>query len=88
VRAILAGSLLPRKEPVGRITLPSNITEIKSSDQVVAAQIQGSARSQFVRAFQDGSVATGIEPRGPRTDYILEPAAAIAGLQLPDTTMN
>jgi predicted GNAT superfamily acetyltransferase len=88
VRAILAGSLLPRKEPVGRITLPSNITEIKSSDQAVAAQIQGSARSQFVRAFQDGSVATGIEPRGPRTDYILEPAAAIAGLQLPDTTLN
>jgi predicted GNAT superfamily acetyltransferase len=88
VRAILAGSLLPRKEPVGRITLPSNITEIKSSDQAVAAEIQGSARSQFVRAFRDGSVATGIEPRGPRTDYILEPSAAIAGLQLPDTALN
>ena len=88
VRAILAGSVLQRNGPVGRITLPSNIVETKARDRAAAEQIQSSARNQFMRAFRDGSVATGIEPRGLKTDYILEPSASIAGLQLPEPATN
>jgi predicted GNAT superfamily acetyltransferase len=85
VKSILAENPLPRRGPIGRIALPANTAEIKSHDQVAGAQIQTGARGQFLRAFADGLVATALEPQGTRTDYVLEPSAAIAGLFLPES---
>lgn len=82
VKSVLAGKPLPMA-PAERISIPSNIGEMKSSDRAAGAQIQAEARMKFERAFASGLVATFIECRGATTDYILEPAGAIAGLTLP-----
>ena len=42
------------------------------------------AREQFQQWFAKGYAATGIDSRTGATDYLLEPAAAIAGLRLPE----
>ncbi len=82
VKSILADNRPPAPGPVERITLPVNIAEIRSGDRPAAARIQNEARVQFLRAFAKGYVATGIETRGAGAHYILEPAAAMAGLRL------
>lgn len=82
VKNILADNPLPTKGPVARISLPSNIGEIKSGDRKEGAQIQSAARQQFQKYFRGGCVVTGVETQGGETNYILEPAAAVAGLRL------
>jgi len=82
VKSILADSALPVAGAVERISLPSDIAEIRASDTAAAARVQNEARAQFLRAFAKGYAATGIETRGPGAHYILEPAAGIAGLRL------
>jgi predicted GNAT superfamily acetyltransferase len=84
VKNILADSPLPAKGPVLRISLPANLGEIKSRDREDAARIQFAAREQFQKYFGVGCVATSLETHGTTTDYILEPAAAIGGLKLPE----
>jgi predicted GNAT superfamily acetyltransferase len=83
VKNILADSPPLTKGLVARISLPSNIGEIKSRDREEATHIQSGARDQFQKYFGGGCVATSVETRGTTTDYILEPAAAVAGLTLP-----
>jgi predicted GNAT superfamily acetyltransferase len=83
VKSILADDPLPAKGPVERITLPSNLDEIKASDSAAAARVQAEARAQFEKSFARGYAATSVESSGAAMDYILEPAAAIAGLHLP-----
>lgn len=82
VRNVLAGKPLPMT-PAGKISIPSNVGDVRSRDRVAGAQVQTEARENFERAFAKGLVATYIERRGPVTDYILEPAGAIAGLPFP-----
>ncbi|HVB58487.1 MAG TPA: GNAT family N-acetyltransferase [Candidatus Acidoferrales bacterium] len=84
VQQILGGNSLPAKVSVERLPLPTEIAEIKSQDPPAAVRIQTCLRGQFIRAFAGGLVAASIEPRGARTDYIVEPAAGLAGLQLPE----
>jgi predicted GNAT superfamily acetyltransferase len=67
-----------------RIPLPSNIGDIKSQDPEAAIRIQAGLRGQLQKAFAKGQVATSIETRTVRTDYILEPHNQISGLYLPD----
>ena len=84
VKNILADSPLPTKGPFARISLPSNLGEIRSRDREEGARIQSGVREQFKKYFGSGCAATGVETQGATTDYILEPIAAIAGLKLPD----
>jgi predicted GNAT superfamily acetyltransferase len=84
VKSILADSPLPAKGPVARISLPTNVGEIKSRDRAEGARIQSNMREQFQKYFGGGCVATSVETRGSTTDYILEPTAAVAGLTLPE----
>jgi predicted GNAT superfamily acetyltransferase len=83
VKNILADSPLPVIGPVARISLPSNLGEIKSSDRDDGARVQAGAREQFEKYFRSGCVATGIETRGTTTDYLLEPLVTVSGLKLP-----
>ncbi len=41
-------------------------------------------RGQFQKLLHAGYVVSGLERREITTDYILEPAASIAGLRLPE----
>jgi predicted GNAT superfamily acetyltransferase len=84
VKNILADSPPPAKGLVARISLPSNIGEIRSRDREEATRIQSGAREQFRKYFGGGCVATSVERHGTTTDYILEPVAAVAGLKLPE----
>ncbi len=84
VKSILADNPLPTKGPVARISLPSNLGEIKSTNREEGARIQSRAREQFQKYFRSGCVATAVETQCDTTDYILEPVAAVAGLKLPE----
>jgi predicted GNAT superfamily acetyltransferase len=82
VKSVLAGKA-PASSSGERISLPSNIIELRSADRPARARVQREAREQFQHWFSKDYVATSIESRGATTDYILEPAAAIADLNLP-----
>ena len=83
VKAILADDAPPFQESAKRISLPADLAEIKERDRAAAARIQSGARGQFEARFAEGYAATGGETREATYDYLLEPAAAIAGLRLP-----
>jgi predicted GNAT superfamily acetyltransferase len=78
---ILADNPSPTKTEAARISLPSNITEIKLNDRAAGLRIQSATCAQFEQWFSKGYAASGIENRGDSTDYLLEPSASIAGLQ-------
>ena len=82
VRGILADNPAPAKGPLERISIPSGVTETKMNDRAAGLRIQSAVRSQFEQLFSKGYIASGIENRGDATDYLLEPIASIAGLQL------
>lgn len=84
VKNVLADNPLPAKGPVARISLPSNLGQIKSGDRDLATRVQTAAREQFQKYFRSGCVATGVETLDRTTEYILEPIAAVAGLELPE----
>ncbi|MGD0962463.1 MAG: GNAT family N-acetyltransferase [Candidatus Acidiferrales bacterium] len=84
VKAILENRPLAAKGPSERFPLPANMAEIKQDDPDAAIRIQTGIRGQFLRAFANGQLATSIEARVARVDYILEPAGQIAGLELPE----
>lgn len=67
-----------------RISLPGNLAEIKQKDRAAAAGIQSQVAAQFRELFARGFAATSVEARGTSFDYILQPAASIAGLALPE----
>ena len=81
VKSILADDVPPMKGSAERVSVPANIAEIRESDRAAAARLQTLAREQFQTWFAKGYVATGVESRDAETDYLLEPAAAIAGLR-------
>jgi predicted GNAT superfamily acetyltransferase len=83
VKSILADDALPSRNAVERVSLPTNIGEIKNTNPQEAERIQTKMREELQKAFASGYVATAVESSGVTTDYILEPANAIAGLKLP-----
>ncbi len=85
VKSVLAGGPRPKSTTVERIAIPKQFTALRESDRPAAARIQAEARGQFQKWFAKGYAATGVESRDDTTDYLLEPAAAIDGLQLPDS---
>jgi predicted GNAT superfamily acetyltransferase len=84
VKNILADNVVPSKDTATRISLPTNLGDIKASDRDAGVRVQSAAREQFERYFAEGYVATSVERRDASTEYILEPAAEIAGLKLPE----
>jgi len=88
VEDILARGARPAIAGRRTISLPSDLGKIKSDDPVKAERIQSKLREEFQQAFVGGYVATAIEPRGNVMDYILQPAASIAGLPLPEYRPN
>lgn len=84
VKNILADNVVPSKDTAARISLPANLGDIKASDRDAGARVQSAAREQFERYFAEGYVATSVERRDASTEYILELAAEIAGLKLPE----
>ena len=66
------------------ISLPANLGDVKAQDRESATRLQFKARDQFRKLLHQGYIATSIENRGATVDYILEPAASIAGLRLPE----
>jgi len=84
VRAILADNPFPAVDTAERIPLPAGAGELKSSDRAAGARVQNQVRDAFQKYFHQGYVATGVDARGDTTEYILEPAASIAGLHLPE----
>ncbi len=82
VKSILADDAPPVKDSAKRVSLPANLAEIRESDRTVAARVQAETREQFQKWFAEGYVAMGVESRDDAIDYLLEPAAAIAGLHL------
>jgi predicted GNAT superfamily acetyltransferase len=66
------------------ICMSANITEIKTKDRANAENIQTALRHEFQHLFRGGYVATGVQRRADTVEYILQPAASIAGLRLPE----
>jgi predicted GNAT superfamily acetyltransferase len=83
VQRILGDDPCPATAGALRISLPANLPEIKSGDRSTALRAQSEAGAQFQKWFSLGYVATGAESNASASDYILEPAAAVAGLRLP-----
>jgi len=88
VKNILVGRASSAAENHRTLSLPASLAKIKFGDPAEAKGIQSKARGEFQQLFREGYVATGIEPRGNAMDYILQPAASIAGLALPEYPPN
>jgi predicted GNAT superfamily acetyltransferase len=84
VKSILAGDTPPVPEARRTISLPADIGKTKSREPGEARTIQSKVGEQFRQLFREGHVATGLEPHGNVTEYVLQPAASIAGLALPE----
>jgi predicted GNAT superfamily acetyltransferase len=84
VQNILAGKEVPVTTGTRIISLPSAIGEIKSTDRAAAETIQTRLRTEFQQSFREGFVVTGVESRPDTMNYVLQPAASIAGLRLPE----
>ena len=86
VKNILADNAVPSKDTAARITLPTNLGDVKTKDREAGARVQADAREQFQRYFAERYVATAIERRDESTsEYVLERSNEIAGLTLPKT---
>jgi predicted GNAT superfamily acetyltransferase len=83
VKCIVDGRPLPRGNIADRLSLPRNISEIKSSDPDAAIRIQSDFRARCERAFASGLVVIGVELRDATVDYLLQPQDNIPGLALP-----
>jgi predicted GNAT superfamily acetyltransferase len=84
VQSILADDPLPTAAAAQTISLPANLGTVKAQDRESAARLQTETRVQFRKFLHQGFIATSVERRGETVDYILEPAASIAGLRLPE----
>lgn len=85
VKNILADNAVPSKDTAARITLPTNLAEMKTKDRDAGALAQSGAREQFQKYFAEGYVTTGIERRDETSsEYVLERSSEITGLKLPN----
>jgi predicted GNAT superfamily acetyltransferase len=88
VKSILADDAPPMGVSAERVSVPTNISEIRESDRPAASRMQTLAGELFQTWFAKGYVATGVESRDSETDYLLEPGAAVAGLRLPEVAKD
>jgi predicted GNAT superfamily acetyltransferase len=69
-----AGQFLKRAV---RITIPSNIDELRTTDPARARELQAKVRAEFTKWLAKRYVVTSIEPSAGGMDYILEPGRAL-----------
>jgi predicted GNAT superfamily acetyltransferase len=58
-----------------RISIPSNLDELRSSNPAQALELQSAVRAQFLKLFRKGYAATAVVPGNGSMDYILEPGS-------------
>jgi predicted GNAT superfamily acetyltransferase len=58
-----------------RISIPSNLDELRSSNPAQAQELQSTVRAEFLKWFRKGYAATAVVPGKDRMDYILEPGS-------------
>lgn len=75
VRRVLAGKQAnaPKSRRTARITIPSSVEELRSSDPSQAREIQSEVRAQFLKWLGAGYAATAVAPSKGGMDYIVEP---------------
>ncbi|MFZ0736642.1 MAG: hypothetical protein WBL70_10545 [Candidatus Acidiferrales bacterium] len=61
-----------------KISLPSDIVELRIRDRAAAERVQTEVREQFEECFGKGYVVTGITAQGATAEYHLQPVAEIA----------
>jgi predicted GNAT superfamily acetyltransferase len=66
------------------ISVPAAFAQQKSTDRESAARTQTRVRGELQELFHNGYVATAMRARGDAMEYILQSAASIAGLRLPE----
>jgi predicted GNAT superfamily acetyltransferase len=78
-RRVLAGKQAnrPKSKKAARITIPSNVEELRSSDPMRARELQSEVRAQFLTWLGKGYVATAVAPSQGGMDYILEPGSSV-----------
>jgi predicted GNAT superfamily acetyltransferase len=81
---ILAGRAATESRSARVISVPVAFAEQKTVDRESAARAQARVRGEFEQLFHAGYVATAMHARGDAMEYILQPAASIAGLRLPE----
>ncbi len=72
-RAIGAGGTYPRGPIEARITIPTDIAEIKVRDPEKARVIQAEAGAAFTRYFREGLAVIGVESTPEKGTYLLGP---------------
>ncbi|HXW61909.1 MAG TPA: GNAT family N-acetyltransferase [Candidatus Acidoferrales bacterium] len=88
VKSILADHAVPVQDRVARISLPSNVDQIRAYDRETALRVQAKARSQFLRWFGEGYVVVAVEPTADTMDYFLASSTAITCLGVPTIDEN
>ena len=58
-----------------RITIPSNIENLKLVQPAAALELQSAIRAEFLKWFGRGFAATAVSPSAGGVDYILEPGS-------------
>ncbi len=71
------GARIPKR--AARITVPSNIDELKSNHPSGARELQSEVRQAFQEWFAKGYTATAVVPSVGGTDYVLEPGILESG---------
>jgi predicted GNAT superfamily acetyltransferase len=79
VLRILAGkpAIARKSKKTVRITIPSNMEDLRRSDVSRARQIQTEVRGEFLKWLAEGYVATAVLPKDTEMEYILEPRRSI-----------
>jgi predicted GNAT superfamily acetyltransferase len=79
VLQVLAGKpvLAPISKRAVRITIPSNMEELRASDPSRAYEAQAEVRGEFLKWLGKGYAATAIERGKGGMDYILKPGGSI-----------
>jgi predicted GNAT superfamily acetyltransferase len=78
VLRVLAGKKAgaPNSKRAVRLTIPSNLEKLRSSDPAQARQIQAEVRAEFLKWFGKGYTATAVVPSKDGMDYLLEPGSS------------
>jgi predicted GNAT superfamily acetyltransferase len=84
VKNILADDPPPANHPFRTVPVPTEVGVMRHVDKLGAIELQRDIRGQFEKLLHGGYVATGLERRPVTTDYLMEPAASITGLKLPE----
>jgi predicted GNAT superfamily acetyltransferase len=78
VRRAIAGKAERQKfaKKAVRITIPSNIDNLKLLQPAAALEMQSAIRAEFLKWLGRGFAATAVSPSARGVDYILEPGSA------------